>query len=221
MGITAGDIDYELTGGAGETQPDDSLGGGKSGTSITSATDNNVFDDVTGAEASAGDTEYRAIAVINEDATEDWTSVVLWITSETGSPSTAIDLAGETPAGDSIQTIADESTAPTGVSFTHPTTKGAGIDMTGQAEATGTLAAAGGVGSWCGIWLRRVVSSGATGYSADSCTIRCEGETVGCPPGEPPGRYLVWVDYRIDIATGLATRIGGGYEPIEVFPEAV
>lgn len=51
MPIVSGDIDYFLTGGAANSDPAASIGGAKSSVQVTP---NDLFDDVSSAEASAG-----------------------------------------------------------------------------------------------------------------------------------------------------------------------
>ena len=65
MPIASSDMLFCLAGGAGNSTPSLSLGGSKSNTTITDGTMNNLWDDVSAAEASAGDTEYRAFFVMN------------------------------------------------------------------------------------------------------------------------------------------------------------
>ena len=69
MAIVEGDLDRYLTGagsdGGAQASPAASLGSYRSSTEITDNTDNNLFDDVSGAEATAGDTEYRCICFKN------------------------------------------------------------------------------------------------------------------------------------------------------------
>ena len=50
MPITASDIEFRLSGGVGNSDPNLSLGGVKSTTEIVDATDNNLYDDVSGVE---------------------------------------------------------------------------------------------------------------------------------------------------------------------------
>jgi len=72
MPIVSTDIEYRLSGGTTNTDPDASLGGAMStavGGLITSGAANNLFDDVTGDESAAGDTEYRCFYVTNDHAT--------------------------------------------------------------------------------------------------------------------------------------------------------
>jgi hypothetical protein len=61
MPIVSGDIVYRLSGGAGNSSPDASLGGAKSSTVMGT----NIFDNVSSGEAAAGDVEYRAAVIAN------------------------------------------------------------------------------------------------------------------------------------------------------------
>lgn len=170
MPITTAEIEYRLSGGAANTSPAASLGGAMStagGGLITSGQANNLFDDVSGAESSAGDIEYRCIYVRNTHGTLTWQSVFCWIDSLTTSADTEFDI-GLDPAGvnGTATTVADENTAPAGVTFTRPTTKAGGLSI-------GNIPA----GQFQAIWIRRTVNSGAAAAS-DSGSIRCEGDTA-------------------------------------------
>ena len=168
MPITASDIEFRLSGGVGNSDPNLSLGGVKSTTEIVDATDNNLYDDVSGVEASAGDIEYRGFYVHNDHATLAWQNVVVWIQTETPSGDSVLDiaLAGEGVNG-TMEVIADESTAPVGEVFTHPVTKAAGL-------AVGNVPA----GEHIGIWVRRTIMAGAAAFNQDGGTIRAEGDTA-------------------------------------------
>jgi hypothetical protein len=173
MPIVAGDIDYFLSGGAtgiGNTDPDVSLGGVITTTQVVDNTDNNIFDDVTGDEAGAGSTEYRAIFVHNAHGSLNLQSAVVWIESNTtsGDDTVNIALADEgVQVNGSIEIIANETTAPATVSFSAPANKGAGL-------AIGDIA----FGSEMGIWHERIVTPGASAITGNAYTIRVEGDTL-------------------------------------------
>lgn len=173
MAITASDIEYRLSGGAANTSPILSLGGAMStagGGLITPGGTNNVWDDVSGAEAAAGDTEYRCIYIKNNHGSLTLQSAVLWIDSLTTSTSTEFDIALDPAAVGATATAStsDENTAPTGgtVTFSRPTTKGAGLSI-GDIPSQSRKA----------IWLRRTVTAGAASAS-DTGSIRVEGDTA-------------------------------------------
>ena len=161
MAIVSTDIQYRLSGGSSNSNPAASLGGVKSSTAAS-----NYFDDVSSAEASAGDTEYRCVYVHNAHATLTLIGAKVFI--QTNTPSSDTDVAiglGSSAINGTEQTVADESTAPTGVSFSAPTTFAGGL-------AIGDLAA----GAHKAVWVRRTVNAGAAAY-ADSFTLRVQGDT--------------------------------------------
>ena len=168
MPIASGDIDFFLSGGAANSNPNASLGGAISSTQIVDATTDNLFDDVTGDESSAGDIEYRGFYVKNSHGSLTLQNAVVWIQTETPSTDSSVDIAlADEGLTATMETIADESTAPAGPTFTHPTTKGTGLSL-GNIPASG----------YYGIWIRRTISSGAAAYSNDGPTIRVEGDTA-------------------------------------------
>jgi len=168
MAITSGDIDFHGSGGTGETVPDNWLGGVRSNTQVTDSSDNNLFDDVTGDEASAGDTNYRGIYVRNAHGSLTLQNAKIWIESNTtsGDDTVAIALAGEGLNG-TMEIIANEATAPSGESFTEPANKAAGLDLTSIPTV-----------QHFGVWLRRIVTASAAAIDANSFQLKVEGDTA-------------------------------------------
>lgn len=179
MAIVQGDLLFKYTGAAShdaaQADPDASLGGYRASNTITSGVDNNLFDDVTGEEAGSGDTEYRAVGFLNNHGSLPLTACKVWIQVDTGNGEDDISFAVEAPTPSettgSIQTIADESTAPSAVSWSDATSK-----ATGEACPLGSGEV--GFGEWFGIWWRRVISAAASAAAAESCTVRVEGDTA-------------------------------------------
>lgn len=161
MPITSADIKYRLSGGAANADPDLSLGGAKSSTEAPA----DLFDDVTSAESAAGDTEYRCFYVHNAHATLTLQNAVVWIVSNTTGNRIAIGV-GSSAVNGTEQTVANENTAPTGVAFTQPASKGAGL-------ALGNIPA----GQHKAVWVRRTVAA-ATPAANDTYTLRAEGDTA-------------------------------------------
>ena len=178
MAIQATDILFKLsvrTGSAGNSQagtPDGSLGKYISTTEITDASLHNIFDAVTGVENAASDVEYRCIFVHNAHGSLTLTDAVVWLSAEvSGGADAAIavdDIAasaiGSAPA--QADEVADESTPPSGESFSSPTSKGTGLSI-------GDL-----LPGYCrAIWIRRTANdTGAV--DSDGVTIRVEGDTA-------------------------------------------
>lgn len=171
MPIAASDIQYRLSGGTGNTDPNAALGGGIStagGGLITTDTLNNVWDNVSGAESSAGDIEYRAIFIKNNHGSLTLTGAKVWISANTTSANDEVDIAlADEGINNTIETIANESTAPSGPTFSHPTTFGGGLSL-------GNLAA----GQAHGIWIRRTVDASAAAANANPYTLSVQGETA-------------------------------------------
>jgi len=80
-----------------------------------------LFDSVSSTEAAAGDTEYRAVMLKNDSAYTMYSAQV-WIETNTPFADDSVEIAIEAPSGGDIQTIADESTAPTGGKALSPLT---------------------------------------------------------------------------------------------------
>lgn len=174
MAIVASDIQkrFSVSAAAGDTSAGTaatSLGDQVSTTSLTDASLNNLFDDVSGSEASAGDVEYRCIFVLNNHATltlQNATIQVLSQTSGGGSIDIATDniaISAKGSASAQATTIADENTAPTGVSAF-----GAGPLSIGNL----------GPGQVKGVWVRRTVTAGAGAVDPDGAILRISGDTL-------------------------------------------
>lgn len=171
MPIVSSDIVLRLSGGDTNTVAANSLGGvisSQAGGIITTNVLNNIWDDVTGAESSPGDVEYRGIYVKNAHGSLTLTSAVIWISSNTTSTNDEVDIAiGSSAVNGTEQTIANESTAPTGgVTFSHPTTFGAGLSL-------GNLP----FGQHRAVWLRRTVDASAGAKDNNAYTLSVQGET--------------------------------------------
>ena len=179
MAILQADLKFHYTGAssheAAQTDPDASLGNYRASSEITTGVDENVFDDVSGDEADGGDIEYRAIGFHNDHGSLPLTACVTWIQVDTGNGEDDVSFASEAPTVSdvtgAIQTIANESTAPTAVTFSDATSKATGQDCPLTSNEVG-------VDEWFGIWLRRTISSGASAAAAETVTMRVEGDTA-------------------------------------------
>lgn len=168
MPIASTDIDFHLSGGASNSDPDAALGGVISSTQITDATIANLFDNISGAEASAGDTEYRCFYVKNNHGSLTLQGAEIWIETNTPSGDTEATIGlGTSAVNGTEQTVADESTAPSGVTFS--TANGQG-----NALSIGDIPS----GEHKAIWVRRVVSAAAAAFNSDSVVIRVQGDTA-------------------------------------------
>lgn len=164
MAVLSSDIKFYLSGGGANTDPAASLGGAISTTEVNPAT---LFDTVDSAEAASGDVEYRCIYIKNTNGTDTLLAAAAWISSNTPSADTVLDIGLGTSAIDGTeQTVANESTAPAGVTFSAPSTKATGLSI-------GDMTA----GQHKSLWIRRTVSAAASAYNNDGATINAGGDT--------------------------------------------
>jgi hypothetical protein len=179
MPIVSSDIKLRLSTTAGaagnstaQANVNNSLGKYISTTDITDNTLNNLFDDVTGDENAASESEYRCIFVYNSHGSLVLQGAKAWISAEVAGGAViaiGLDPAGVVAVGSAsaqAATIANEDTAPVGVTFSAPTTKAGGLSIgniaNGQCQA---------------IWVRRTTANTAA-LNNDGATIRVEGDTA-------------------------------------------
>lgn len=167
MAIITGDFVTRLSGGATNTLGDASLGGAKSANAAPTTLDG-LFDATTAAQAAAGTVEYRCIYLHNANAADTMTSAVNFMSSNTPLTSTTIDIGvGTSAVNGTEQTIATEATAPTGVTFSAPTTAATGL-------ALGNIP----FGQHRAFWVRRTVTAGSASSPNDAYTVGYQCETA-------------------------------------------
>lgn len=167
MSIIAADFVVRLSGGAANASGNASLGGAKSANAYSNAVDG-LFDAVSAAEAAAGRTEYRCVYLHNANATDLMTAARVWINANTPLAGTQLAIGVGTAAVNATeQTVANETTAPSGVTFTEPANAAAGL-------ALGNIPA----GQHKAIWLRRTVSAGAGASPSDTWELGFDAETT-------------------------------------------
>lgn len=168
MAILTTDISFQLSGGAANADPNASLGGEISANAIVDASSHNLFDLVSGDEASAGDAEYRCFYIKNNHGTLSMLGAKVFVQSETPSlDSDELIGLGSSAIGGIEQTVADESTAPAGVVFTQS-------NLEANALAIGDIPA----GSHKAVWIRRDISAAASAVNNDASTIRVKFDTA-------------------------------------------
>lgn len=169
MPIADTDILLRLSGGAAQSDPNASLGGAMSSVAIVDNTLHNLFDRVSGAESTAGDTEYRCFYVLNNHATLPLQAAKIWIDSETSHAGENVTMALDGGAMNATAEgpVADENTAPSGESFVEAATEGAALTI-GDIPATQKKA----------IWLKRVTGAGTLAKSNYTVVIKVKGDTA-------------------------------------------
>lgn len=162
MAIQPTDIHIRLSGGASNTNPSASLGGAKSSTDAPS----NVFDDITSSEAGVGSTEYRCGYVHNAHASLTLQNAHVWLSANTPSITTTVDIGlGTSALNGTEQTVANEKTAPSGVTFSAAATEATAIALGDIPPGQGRA-----------IWFRRSANAGTTSVT-DTFTVNVGGDT--------------------------------------------
>jgi hypothetical protein len=163
MPIASTDIKFRLSGGSANTDQNASLGGAKSSTEAPS----NLLDNVASGEAAAGDVEYRCEYVHNAHATLTLEAAKIWIHANTPSADTTLAIGiGTSAVNATEQTVANESVAPSGVTFSAAANEAGAVSL-------GDIPA----GQHRAVWIRRTVTAGAVA-SNDTATLRVKGDTA-------------------------------------------
>lgn len=143
------------------------LGGGITATEATSGISGNVFDAFSGAETAAGGTFYACLYIKNEDSTRTASTVEAFIDSETAHDGVNVSITKGTSAVNADeQTITDENTAPTGVTFADTDTTTTGDATADVSVSLPDLAP----NDTVAIWVRMVIDAATaakTGYVAN------------------------------------------------------
>lgn len=157
MAIAISDIKYYLSGGAANSDGNASLGGVISTTEQGTGL-HELFDLVTGDDSEVGDTEYRCVYVKNISSTDTAYNARLYISANTPGTGTSAEVGlGSSAIGGTEQTVADEDTAPSGVTFS-------AADGLANALTVGDLAP----GQTKAFWIKRVVAPAAAAIDNDS-----------------------------------------------------
>lgn len=166
--IAGTDIDFHLSGGAGNSDPNASLGGAISTTQIVAASLHNLFDIVSGDEASAGDVEYRCFYIKNAHGTLAMQNTEIWVQTETPSGDSDEEIGlGTSAINGTEQTVANEATAPSGVTFAQANGEGASLSI-------GNIPA----GQHKAIWIKRTITASAAAVNSDASVLRVKCETA-------------------------------------------
>lgn len=167
---------YSTGGGSSQGDTDPSTAAGSLGTfmATTPIIDKslwNLFREITQAEAAAGITLYKCAFVLNVHATDTLLDAKAWIASQRpggGTITIGLDPAGVTAkasGSDQAATIASEAAAPTGVTFSAPTTKASGLSI-------GDIAAA----NCAAVWVRLIIPAGSRAMLPDDGILAVGGK---------------------------------------------
>lgn len=126
------------------------------GAEIVTATDQNIFDDVSNSGRIAGETNYRKIYLRNENA-DTWLSVSGWIDQLTPASNDEVSII--------LGTNGEVQSDVTGYSFVSPSGK---LDT--DALLVGDLAQ----NEYQAVWIKRIVSAAGDGYTENNFKLDFE-----------------------------------------------
>lgn len=130
---------------------------------------NNLFANVSGPDSTTGVTHFRGIYLENANTSLELLNAKIYIEQPTTSTDDEVQIAiAQQDVGVQMAQIPGQTTPPSSVSFSHPTTEA-------QALTIGNVPAE----SFRGVWVRRVVNAGAAAFSDNSFALRVIGETLG------------------------------------------
>lgn len=180
MAIEASDLEFRFSApdAAGGDQfdqdtPAASLGRYLSTTVWSGGVLHDLFGAVTGNQNLNGQVDYRCLFVVNKHATLTWTNPVLWFSVDTASGGVEIAMGVDptipsvvTDSAEQARVTAAATVAPSGVTFSKPLSKGAGL-------ALGSL-----LPGYCkAFWLRRTAQN-TVALAGETCSLRAEGDTL-------------------------------------------
>ena len=171
MTFLAADIEILLSGGATNRDPNAALGGAISTfrPNVGHGRMQGLFRDATATELDTPPAVrriYRCIYIVNTNADDNITLTEVFVQFDTPAANTSIFI-GLDPVGinGTATTIGAETTLPSGVTFTQPTSYGTGL-------AIGTLTP----GDYTALWIRRLIGSTGNPSAPDNpFTIRVQG----------------------------------------------
>lgn len=167
MAIIAGNFETRLSGGAGNSSGNAALGGAKSSTVMSGSVDA-LFDAASAAEAVAGDVEYRCVYLHNANGADTMLAATVWISAQTPLAGTVLAMGlGSAAINGTEQSVANESTAPAGVTFSEPAAFASGL-VIGDIPA----------GQHKAIWLRRTITAGSGSSPNDTWSLGYQCETA-------------------------------------------
>jgi hypothetical protein len=170
--ISSTDIEWRLSGGSSNTIPANSTGGNMStvaGGIITTDVLNNLFDNVSGPEATSGDTNVRLIYIKNNHGSITFIDVKIFISQLTASSGDEVDLALDpAPPGSNSTINTTEGVVPGGLTFDPRP-----VDVA-SARVIGNMTA----GQQQGIWIKRTVQPGAAAFASNWFELSVAGETT-------------------------------------------
>lgn len=163
MTISADQIQFFLSGGSINTDPNSSVGGGISTTPVL-GTLNNLFRDVSSAQAASGLTDYRCVYIKNASLADSLYEAEVYVYSQTSGGSGVTIGTAASPVGTIAPLLAVDTLEPAGVTF-QETSVNSRISI-------GTI----GPNSSVPVWVRRTTDAGTGFKDFDNFVLKITGK---------------------------------------------
>ena len=168
MVFAKSDIALFLSGGTSNTDSNLSIGNGISNTQIQSNLNNSLLPDITVTQALSGIVLYRCFYVRNLNGTQMLSAPKIWISANTISASDEIDIGlGTADKNGTEPPIANQTTAPVGVTFVHPTSEVIALDLPSLNP-----------NDYKSMWARITVQSNADAINQNACIVKVKGTPI-------------------------------------------
>ena len=167
MAVLTTDLKQYLSGGAANTSGDASIGGAKSTTVASTALDG-LYNQFIGAETTAGGDFYRCLYLTNDSGTSTLVNATFWLDEVGANANTTATIGlGAAAKNFSETAVANETTAPVGVTFSAPSTKATGIILPDLLP-----------GEYQAIWVKYTLAAATPAFALDTLSIGFGGDTA-------------------------------------------
>lgn len=163
MTISAEQLQFFLSGGSVNTDPNYSIGGAISSAPVLGVL-NNLFRDVSSDEAASGRTDYRCVYIKNISSSDSLYEAEIYVYSQSSGGSSVMIGTSPTPVGTIAPLLAVDTLSPSGVTF-QETSSSSRISI-------GTI----GPNSAVPVWIKRVTSAGTTFKELDNFVLKITGK---------------------------------------------
>lgn len=163
MTISADQLQFFLSGGSINTDPNYSIGGAISSSPVL-GTLNNLFRDVTSEQAASGRTDYRCVYVKNTSGSDSLYEAEIYVYSQSSGGSDVTIGTSPTPVGTTAPLLAVDTLDPSGVTFQETSTS--------SRISIGTI----GPNSAVPIWIKRTTNAGTTFKELDNFVLKITGK---------------------------------------------
>jgi hypothetical protein len=163
MTISANEIQFFLSGGPTNTNPNSSIGGAISSSPVLGML-NNLFRDITSEEAASGRTDYRCVYIKNASSSDSLYDAEIYVYSQSSAGSNVTIGTSSSPVGTTAPLLAVDTLSPAGVTFQETSVS--------NRISIGTI----GPNSRVPVWIKRTTTAGTSFKELDNFVLKITGK---------------------------------------------